>query len=290
MLKDKKILIIGGAGFIGSHLAESLVSENEVHILDNLLMGFSSNVPENVHFIRDCARNISNYYEKNEFDFIFHFGEFSRVEQSLIEDLNCYQNSICTFPYILDFVKDTDSKLIYSGSSTKFAENATTLSPYTLAKIHNTELLKAHSEWYNLNYAIVYFYNVYGGRERFEGKYSTVIAHFKNLKKSGASTLPVTSPGTQRRNFTHISDVISGIELVAELGFGDGYGIGSDESFSILEVCDLLGCEPQFMAANPANRLSAGLVTEKTKALGWRSNTSLREHLQNFVYKNTNDF
>jgi UDP-glucose 4-epimerase len=280
-MKDRKILITGGAGFIGSHLAESLSSDNEVHIIDNLLMGSKVNLPAKCTFHEDCASNISNIYGKNYFDILFHFGEYSRVEPSLKQDIICLKNTICTFPHILDFVKDSKTKLIYSGSSTKFAQpNADThLCPYSFAKMKNTELLEAYAEWYKLDYATVYFYNVYGGRERASTEHGTVIAKFKKMVEHGCEVLPVTSPGTQLRNFTFIDDVISALKLVAEYGNGDGFGIGDDHSYTILEVCKLFGCTPQMLPANTANRQSAELITTKTKNLGWLPTGKLADYI-----------
>ena len=94
----------------------------------------------------------------------------------------------------MEFWRQTGAKLIYSGSSTKFSEEGKGrhLSPYTAAKALNTELLVDYAQWYNLPYAIVYFYNVYGGRELSHGDYATVVGKFKNLVANGAKSLPVS--------------------------------------------------------------------------------------------------
>lgn len=244
-------------------------------------MGDLHNKPEKSSFIETSAANIGQYFEKGFFDYIFHFGEYSRVEQSLSEDLLTFENTTSTFPNILNYVKGTDTKLIYSGSSTKFSpeNDVKDLSPYTYAKKANTELLKAYAHWYNIKYAIVYFYNVYGGNERGSGKYSTVVAKFKRLKEQGVETLPVTSPGTQLRNFTHIDDVISALRLIAMSGEGDGFGIGSDTAISILELCEAFGCLPELMPGHPSNRQSACIETKKTKKLGWEEKNSLINYI-----------
>ena len=170
---------------------------------------------------------------------------------------------------------------MYSGSSTKFGDEGATIysSPYALSKAQNTELLSSFAQWYELRHAIVYFYNVYGGREISTGPYATVIAKFLALKKQGATQLPVTSPGTQLRNFTHIDDVINALILVGAYGEGDSYGIGHDDSFSILDVCQMLECEAIMMPGSKANRQSSSMMSEKTKKLGWSTKVSLSEYL-----------
>ena len=98
--------------------------------------------------------------------------------------------------------------------------------------------------------------------------------------------MPITTPGTQRRNFTHIDDITDGILLAAGNGAGDGYGIGADESYSIIDVCSAFGCEPEFKLASPANRMNGELHTEKIKGLGWIQKHSLKAHIAAFLIEN----
>ena len=186
---------------------------------------------------------------------------------------------------LLEFWQVSGAKLIYSGSSTKFSDSGAGqhLSPYTAAKSLNTQLLVDFSKWYSLPYVIVYFHNVYGGRELRDGKYSTVIGKYKSLVEQGQSHLPVTRPGDQVRNFTHIKDILHGILLATKSGDGDGYVIGADEAFSILDVCKLFGCKPRFQPGSLANRMSGDLRSDKIKKLGWRQQNKLTEHIQNFL-------
>ena len=289
---NKKVLITGGAGFIGSHLAERLVETcQEVVCLDNYLSGRKQNHIKGVCYIEGDVNNIVDILGSEKFDYIFHLGEYSRVEQSLDEPHVTLSNTYKTFASILQFWHTSGAKFIYSGSSTKFSENGKGrhLSPYTAAKSLNTELLIDFAKWYSLPFAIVYFYNVYGGRELRDGKFSTVIGKFKELTSNNVTRLPITTPGTQRRNFTHVEDLTDGILLVAEKGSGDGYGIGADESHSILDVCGFFRCEPKFQPPSPANRMDGELRTNKIKELGWTQKHSLRLHIQKFLQEITED-
>ncbi len=282
----KEILITGGAGFIGSHLVEKLVKvAQKVVCVDNYLSGKEENHISGASYIRGDVKEIIDILGNQKFDYIFHFGEYSRVEQSLAEPDVALTNIYQSFNPLLQFWRMSGAKLVYSGSSTKFADNGNGrhLSPYTAAKSLNTDLLVDFAKWYNLPFAIVYFYNVFGGRELRTGKYSTVIGKFKDLLSNGAAELPVNSPGTQRRNFTHIDDITNGILLVAEKGLGDDFGIGSDESFSIIELCEVFGLNPVFQPSSLANRMDGELRTKKIKKLGWSPKVSLREHIKNFL-------
>ena len=118
-----KVLIIGGAGFIGSHLCERYADKHDVTSIDNYISGKKSNHISGVEYIEMDVYNILSL--NNKFDLVFHLGEYSRVEQSLDKIDFVLQNNILPILNILKFVKQSDAKLIYAGSRTKFADNGT---------------------------------------------------------------------------------------------------------------------------------------------------------------------
>lgn len=287
-IKNKSILIIGGAGFVGSHLASALVSDNEVVSLDNYFTGSEDNHVQGATYLKGEAKNIEVLLGDRNFDLIYHFGEYSRVEQSF-EDYNwVIENNLGALHKVLQFCTNKDCKLIYSGSSTKFAdENGNgDASPYAWTKRVNTEHIKNYSRWFKLNFAIVYFYNVYGGNEISHGKYSTVVAKFKELYKKG-EPLTVVEPGTQLRNFTYYADTIDALIAVGLSGEGDNYGIGAYRSYSVVELAKMFGTEIKYVDARSGNRLSAELNIEKTLSLGWQPKMDLATHIAE--WKRSND-
>ena len=186
-------------------------------------------------------------------------------------------NTIKTLPSVLKYCRDHKAKLIYSGSSTKFGDAD---SVYSLAKKANTEMVSFYCKSFDVDHAITYFYNVYGPGETAQGKYSTVVAKFLDLKKQGKKA-HIHSPGTQTRIFTHIDDIISGLITVAEKGYGDNFGIGNDlDEYSIVELAKLIAVDYEVVDAVPGNRFFSGLKTEKTINLGWKSTHSLKDYLQ----------
>ena len=272
-------LIIGGAGFIGSHLCSYYISTgNHVVSLDNYISGSTCNHIDGVEYLNMDAIDINKI--QNNFDLIFHLGEYSRVENSLKKVDFVLHNNLDPTLKILDFCRKNDSKLIYAGSSTKFADNGTNKykSPYAFSKWKNSELIKFYCETYDIKYAIVYFYNVYGERENSDGEFATVIAKFLKLAKEG-KVLEVTSPGTQRRNFTYIDDTINALALVAENGIGDEYGIANKKSFSIIEVAQLISDNVTLTEENEANRLNSEIIIDKTIQLGWEAKHSLEDYI-----------
>ena len=234
-MKNKKVLITGGAGFIGSHLCERLLKEDcKIVVIDNYFTGTTDNHIDGVEYITGNTSDIKKMGLETP-DIVYHLGEYSRVEQSFEDtDLVHKYNTQGTYE-ILEFVKDRGCKLVYAGSSTKFSDNGPDASPYAFTKAQNTQLVMNYGEWYNINYAITYFYNVYGPREIKDGRYATLIALFKEKVKKGEN-LQVVLPGTQKRNFTHVDDIVDGLVIVGDKGSGDGYGIGHDESYSVMDV------------------------------------------------------
>ena len=186
----------------------------------------------------------------------------------------------------MEFVRKAGCKILYAGSSTKFGDGgeARTSSPYAWTKALNTELVMNYGEWFNVPYAITYFYNVYGKREIATGRYATLIALFAEKMKS-QEPLTIVAPGTQKRNFTHIDDIVDGLILVGEKGFGDEFGIGSPTSYSISDIAKMFGGEVVMLPERRGNRMSADVITDKTKALGWNPKRDLYEYIENLKVK-----
>ena len=277
----KTILVTGGAGFVGSHLCERLVKEgNKIYSLDNYFTGSRDNHVTGVTYIQGETKNISKLITTVP-DLIYHLGEYSRVEQSFFDiELVHNYNIIGTF-HVLEFARKNCCKVVYSGSSTKFGDGGLgrNASPYAFSKASNTELVINYGNWYNLSYAITYFYNVYGPREISTGKYATLIGIYKERSKQGLP-LSVVSPGTQKRNFTYIDDIIDALVLIGEYGHGDEFGIGSDESFSILEVAKMFEGTIEMLPERQGNRMMSEVVTDKTKALGWEPMHRLIDYIR----------
>jgi UDP-glucose 4-epimerase len=281
-LIKKKILVTGGAGFVGSHLCERLAKNQnyEVYSLDNYFTGSTNNHVLNVTYIKGNTKDISKLVNFIP-DMVYHLGEYSRVEQSFDDIEKVWEYNKDGIFAVLEFVRKTGCKILYAGSSTKFGDGGLgkNASPYAWTKATNTELVMNYGTWFNIPYVITYFYKVYGPREIQTGKYATLIALFKEKMKNKES-LTIVSPGTQKRNFTHIDDIIDGLILVGENGYGDEFGIGSDESFTILEVAQMYNGTINMLPERRGNRMSAEVISDKTKALGWIPKRSLKDYIE----------
>lgn len=287
----KKILVTGGAGFVGSNLCERLAqdSNNDVYSLDNYFTGSADNHVPNVTYVEGSTENITELISFSP-DMVYHLGEYSRVEQSFDDIDKVWKYNKNGIFAVLEFVRKHSCKILYAGSSTKYGDGGAgrCASPYAWTKASNTELVQNYGTWFNVPYAITYFYNVYGNREIQTGKYATLIALFKEKMINGEA-LTIVKPGTQKRNFTHIDDIIDGLILVGENGLGDEFGIGSPEAFTIKEIAEMYEGEIEMLPERKGNRMTAEVISAKTEALGWKPTRNIKSYIDHVKNNNWNN-
>ena len=290
MSRKKFIIITGGAGFIGSNLIELLLKKTQDHIIsiDNYRYGLKKNKIKHkrVKYVKGETINISKILSKykNDIKVVFHFGEYARIHQSFADYEECFSTNISGTYQVLEFCRKNKCKLVYSGSSSIFGNNMNDQhhSPYSWSKAKNIELIKNYHKWYNLQFTIVYFSNVYGAGQISEGKYATLIGIFENLYKK-KKLLTVVKPGTQKRDFTHIDDTIDGI-LKASIGYyGDGYVIRTGIQYSILDVAKMFKTDFVFIDEQRGNRTQSSGSMENMKKLGWKSKINLKDYINNII-------
>jgi UDP-glucose 4-epimerase len=186
---------------------------------------------------------------------------------------------------VLEFWRQRKCKLAYAASSTKSSATRTAsgnagsdISPYTWAKASNASLVSNYGRWYQLSHVIVYFYNVYGPRERAWSDYGTVVETFRQNYLHGKPHA-VNAPGTQTRSFTHVLDTVDGIVLAAERGEGDGYNISANDVHSIREVAEMFGGPIELHSQTALSRSSGADDTSKLAALGWQQRHTLADYI-----------
>ncbi|MBI4224843.1 MAG: NAD-dependent epimerase/dehydratase family protein [Candidatus Sungbacteria bacterium] len=285
--RKKKILITGGAGFIGSHLVAGLLKRGdcEVYSLDNYSTGKEENHIAGAAYARGDTRDIERLITIKP-DVVFHLGEYSRVEKSFDDMERVWESNAAGTFRVLEFCRKRGIKMVYAGSSTKFGDGGLgrDQSPYAWTKASNTDLVRNYGSWFGLPYAITYFYNVYGPREISTGPYATVIGIFKEQYRAG-KPLTVVSPGTQVRNFTHVDDIVAGLIAVGDAGEGDEYGLGAEASYSILDVAQMFGAPITMLPERKGNRMSASVNTARARhEFGWTARRALEDHIKEFVH------
>ncbi len=296
---DINILITGGCGFVGSYLAKWFVNQNyNVYILDDLSSTIDShpvkqyfdsnptstiyNPVKNYTVIKGSTLDIENYFKTIDLELVFHFGEYSRINASWNEIDKVMSSNLLGTTKVLQLCKQKNAKLIYSASSAILGETLPS-TPYTYTKKCMVELIKCYHKWYNLDYIITYFYNVYGENQISEGKYATVVGIFeKQYLENKPCT--VVLPGTQKRIFTYIEDIISGIITSIENFINKDVPIASHDSISIIDLANLLYSDNQsmitFLPEQVGNRpQSVQYLKDILRDIGWETKYSLYNYI-----------
>ena len=281
MANKETVLVTGGAGLIGPSLIELLLPKYRVVSLDNYFIGNEKNHIEGAGYIKGHTKDIESLLGNESPAIIFHLGEYSRVEQSFTDLPLVWESNVHGAFCVFEYWRKRACKLVYAGSSTKFADGGLgrDQSPYAWMKASNTELVENYGAWFGLPYAITYFYNAYGPRELSEGPYASVMGRFK---KQYAASQPITvvAPGTQRRNFTHVEDIARGLLMVGEKGQGDEYGIGSPESYTVLEIAKMFTDNITMLPERKGNRMESIVDTSRVeKEFGWKPQHTVREYI-----------
>jgi UDP-glucose 4-epimerase len=280
----KRALVTGGAGFIGSHLCERLVRDGySVISLDNYFTGSKENHVPGVEYREGHTKDIRRIVPEDP-DIIYHLGEYSRVRHSLDEPNVTFDLNIAGTLAVLEYWREKRAKLVYAGSSTKFVVRdadgveGRNLAPYTWGKAAMTELIREYARWFGLSYATVYFYNVYGPRERGD-QYGTFIEILHQNWQKGVAHR-ISGAGNQKRAFTHVLDTVEGIVLAGEKGEGDEYGICAAESYSLLDVARMFGGHLEYSSPTKSTRSSEAVDPKRIKALGWKQRHTLPEYVR----------
>ena len=290
----KLILVTGGAGFVGSNLIKYLLEKTKYKILsiDNYSSGSRKNhiIDKRVKYIKADTKDIGKVIKRPQIvKVVFHFGEFARIYQSFIQMDKCISfNSIGTNA-VFNFCLINKIKLVYSATSASLGNRGKdkNLSPYAFTKAKNLELLENLKKWFNFNYEIVYFYNVYGPRQISKGSMATVIGIFENCYKKN-KPLTIVKPGTQSRRFTHINDTIEICYKAWKQNLCRHYSISHKKSYSIIEVAKLFGKKIKFLPKRDGERYASALTNMNLSNKVYRhfGKIDLREYIQIFKENN----
>jgi len=288
------IIVTGGAGFIGSNLIKYLLKKTNLKIisLDNYSTGTKKNHinHKNAKYINGENIDISKILKKyaNKIKVIFHFGEFSRIYQSFLNPKLCLNSNINNSFAVINFAKENKIKIIYSATSSALGNNGKdeNESPYTWAKSKNIELIKNYSKWFGLKYELLYFYNVYGPGQILNGPMSAVIGIFETQFKKKLP-LTIVKPGSQKRDFTHINDIVRGCYLAMIKGRQTEYMLCTNKTYSIIQIAKMFNSKYKFLKSRPGDRFgSTTLNNNAKKILGFNGKKDIKTYIADFISKN----
>ena len=232
-----RALVTGGAGFVGTNLVKRLLKDNhKVVVFDNYSTGYRENQIKGARYgdidIRD---SFSNWAE--DVDIIFHMAALPRIGPSFENPTEVIDVNVNGTANVLEYARLRNVPVIYAGSSSFWG--GTHKNPYTFSKWQGEELCKMYERIYDLSVTICRFYNVYGNHMPTEGSYRTVLPIFLEQYKNG-EPLTITGDGEQRRDFTHVDDIVDAMIRVVHLNkWGNTYELGRGENHSINEVVQM---------------------------------------------------
>ena len=294
MRKKDKIVITGGAGFVGTNLIKLFLKKTSYKIIsiDDYSSGSKKNhiKDKRIKYINGSSKNINKLINKpKEIKSIFHFGEFARIYQSFLKMNQCIESNTIGSNAVFNFCLKNNIKLIYSATSASLGNKGKdkNLSPYAFTKSKNLELLENLKKWFNFKYEVIYFYNVYGPHQICTGQMSTVIGIFEDHYKRG-KTLPVVKPGSQTRRFTHIFDTVEVCYSAWKKNLCRHYSISSKKSYSILKVAKMFKTKIKFLPRRAGERYASALTNKNlsNQIFKYYGKISLKDYINDFLRNN----
>lgn len=298
-----KCLVTGGAGFIGSHLTDALISQgHEVVVVDNLSGGSRENINPKAEFHQLDLRDLDAIRPLFQgVDFVFHLAARPRIPLSIKDPISSHDNNLNTTLNVLVASRDAGvKKVVYSSSSSVYGNKnqppqredmvPDPLNPYALQKYVGELYCKVFSSLYKLPTVSLRYFNVFGPRAPQEGAYATVVGIFLRQKKEG-QPLTITGDGNQRRDFSYVADVVEGTILAAfkPVGAGEVINLGPGRNYSINELAEIIGGPTTYIPPRPGEiRESLADTSKAREILGWQPKynleTGIREMIERYGY------
>ena len=233
-----KILVTGGAGFVGTNLIIELINlGHEIVSIDNYSIGNKNNHQDGVKYVKGDIDNIEKLLE-NDFNYCFHLAGLSRIQPSFNNPKETFYSNTQGTLKVLEWSRKNNTKVIYSGSSSKHHDPS--ISPYAMFKYLGEKICKLYKKTFKMRIEIVRFYNVYGPFEILDGKWAALIGKWRGQIIRGES-LSIVGNWKQRRDFTHIKDIVDGIIKIgfSEHSHEDAWELGTGVNYSINQVYDM---------------------------------------------------
>ena len=279
------IMVTGGAGFVGTNLIKRLLKDgHNVVSLDNYSTGKKENHQEGCVYHECDIRDVIDFnYFMKDVDIVYHLGALARIQPSFVNPANTLEVGILGTMNILEYAREQGCKVIFAGSSS--VHSGKLKNPYTFSKVVADDLCLLYKKHFNVDTKICRFYNVYGPHQLTEGEYCTVVGIFESQYKEGVE-LTITGDGEQRRDFTHIDDIVEGLILTAQ---SDNFEIdtielGRGNNYSINELAEMFGCGHTYIPERPGEaRITLCDISEANKNIGYEPKVDIGDYVKEVI-------
>jgi UDP-glucose 4-epimerase len=297
MENNMKSIVTGGAGFIGSHIVDKLIElGHEVIVIDN-----QSAIAHEQFYFNENAQyhniDVADYCGIRPLfegvDYVFHLAAESRIQPAIENPLLCVNTNVYGTSVILQCAREAGvKKVIYSSTSSAYGlKNKPPLNeempndclnPYSVAKVAGEEICKMYSKLFGLNTVILRYFNVYGDREPTKGQYAPVVGLFLRQRNADQS-LTVVGDGKQKRDFTHVSDVVDA--NIRSMAFnpraGSMYNVGTGKNHSIIDLARMISNDIEFIPERPAESRETLANNSKIRdQLGWEPTKKIEDYIR----------
>ena len=278
------VLVTGGAGFIGSNLVKKLIQIGcDVTSIDNYSTGTNENEVSGAKYINDDIENI--FKLKQNFDVCFHLAAQSRVQPSFDDPQESVRINVTGTTKVIEWARINKVKVIYAGSSSKHHDPSD--SPYAMTKFLGEEICNLYKKSFNVNVEIARFYNVYGPMEPLDEKFGNVIGIWR-AKVDKKLPLPIVGDGNQKRDFTHVQDIVDGLLRISnsEIKHDDAWEIGTGINYSINELFSMFKEKYDVSSVNIPDqkgnyRETLRVNDDLINLLNWEPKDRLSEYIAN---------
>jgi nucleoside-diphosphate-sugar epimerase len=278
-----KVLVTGGAGFVGTNLIKQLLKEgHQVISVDNYHTGLKSNHQPGAQYVEFDIRNIDDYSSWGEFDIVYHLAAIARIQPSFKEPYDYFTtNANATFK-IAKYCSEKNIPLVFAGSSSHWSGKFK--NPYTFSKDVSEEIIQLFQKHYGLKASIARFYNVYGPYHLKEGGYCTVIGKWEKCIEE-QKPLTIYGDGNKRRDFTHIDDIVSALILINEKqAWGHMFELGRGKNYSIKEIASMFQTDIIYEADKPGEAdITLCTDTVAKEILGWEAKLDISDYINNYL-------
>ena len=280
------IMVTGGAGFVGTNLIKRLLKDgHNVVSLDNYSTGKEENHQEGCKYVDADIRDVIDFdYFMKDVDVVYHLAALARIQPSFKNPANTLEVGILGTMNILEWIKEKENKprVVFAGSSS--VHSGKMKNPYTFSKVVADDLCLLYKKHFGVDVSICRFYNVYGPHQLTEGEYCTVVGIFENQYEN-KEPLTITGDGFQRRDFTHIDDIVDGLILTSENETcWDEIELGRGENFSINELADMFNTNTKYIDERPGEARETLCNTLIPKRLiGYEPTRNIKDYIKEVI-------